>query len=352
MKLVYLSPVPWLSISQRPHFFVREALKQGIKEVIWIDPYPGRLPGFQDLIPGRHSPEPYGMVELAGLTVINVNGIIPVEPLGTIFDLVNSTRITTLCHIIDGHINGHNSILVIGKPSRFAIKLLDLFHWEKTWYDVMDNYPFFYTSLSKCSMSKLERFIAQRVNKITCSSHPLFEKFSSYNTVSVVRNAAAEYIYADANQVRNVNSYVYIGTIAAWFDWDWLIKLASKKDIQIDLYGPIKTIVPRLPKNVSMLPPIAHNEVNNVLSRYSTGLIPFKTNEITRFVDPVKFYEYSVAGMNILSTDFGEMSWHYESYLKNMIPCYRNKQGTIFFSAVEPQAEHYWSTRFSSMFYN
>ncbi|MBS4641287.1 MULTISPECIES: glycosyl transferase [Aeromonas] len=351
MKLVYLSPVPWLSISQRPHFFVREALKQGIEEVLWINPYPGRLPSFQDLIPGRHAPEPHGMVELAGLTVINVTGMIPVEPLGYIFDLVNKSKISALIQTVVKFVNGQDAMLVIAKPSRLAAKLLDIYSWHKTWYDAMDNYPSFYTSLSKRSMSKLENTIAHRVDKITCSSHPLFDKFSSYTNVSVIRNATAEYISVIGNHARNVNSYVYVGTIASWFDWEWLIKLANdNKDKQIDLYGPIKTILPKLPENVCIRPAVAHGDVGGILSRYATGLIPFKNNEITRYVDPVKFYEYAVSGMNIISTDFGEMNWHYESYLNKMKPCYKDENGTIFFSALEPEAENCWSVRFDSIF--
>ncbi|SIQ21849.1 glycosyltransferase family 1 protein [Aeromonas veronii] len=353
MKLVYLSPVPWLSISQRPHFFVREALKQGIKEVLWINPYPGRLPSFQDFIPGRHAPEPHGMPELAGLTVIKVNGVIPVEPLGLVFDLCNRAKIGTLIDIVNRFICDQEAMLIIAKPSRLAVKLLDAFCWNKTWYDVMDNYPSFYSALSKYSMYSLENFIANRVDKITCSSHPLLMKFSSYKNVSVVRNATAEYICSCDNTLKNKKDYVYVGTIASWFDWRWLIKLANdNKDKQIDLYGPIKTILPPLPENVHILPAIAHGEVCNILSQYTTGLIPFKNNEITRFVDPVKFYEYSAAGLAILSTDFGEMNWHYESYLKNLISCYKDERGTIFFPAIVPHADNYWPARFNSLFVN
>lgn len=44
MQLVYLSPLPWDSFSQRPHQFVEWFHNKHGGEVLWIDPYPTRLP--------------------------------------------------------------------------------------------------------------------------------------------------------------------------------------------------------------------------------------------------------------------------------------------------------------------
>jgi len=42
---------------------------------------------------------------------------------------------------------------------------------------------------------------------------------------------------------------------------------------------------------------------------FDIGLIPFKKNDLTASVDPIKYYEYRALGLPIISTDFGEMSF-------------------------------------------
>ena len=41
---------------------------------------------------------------------------------------------------------------------------------------------------------------------------------------------------------------------------------------------------------------------------FTVGLIPFKLNELTAAIDPIKYYEYRSLGIPVLSTHFGEMS--------------------------------------------
>jgi len=41
---------------------------------------------------------------------------------------------------------------------------------------------------------------------------------------------------------------------------------------------------------------------------FDIGIIPFKKNELTASVDPIKYYEYRALGLPVISTDFGEMT--------------------------------------------
>ncbi len=49
MRLLYFSPVYAGSYAQRPHFMVRALLDWGIESVLWVNPYPCRLPRWGDL---------------------------------------------------------------------------------------------------------------------------------------------------------------------------------------------------------------------------------------------------------------------------------------------------------------
>jgi hypothetical protein len=49
MRLIYLSPVAWNSHIQRPHQLVEWFHNETAGEVLWVDPYPTRLPLWRDL---------------------------------------------------------------------------------------------------------------------------------------------------------------------------------------------------------------------------------------------------------------------------------------------------------------
>ncbi|NLX18354.1 MAG: glycosyltransferase family 1 protein, partial [Desulfobulbus sp.] len=101
----------------------------------------------------------------------------------------------------------------------------------------------------------------------------------------------------------------YVGTMAAWFDWDWVTALAnSRADDEIRLIGPLfKSPTKRLPNNIRLLPPCKHAAALKAMLEFDVGLIPFKKNELTTSVDPIKYYEYRALALPVLSTDFGEM---------------------------------------------
>lgn len=78
-QLIYLSPVPWTSFSQRPHMFVEWYHNRTGGSVLWFEPYPTRFPHFNDLqrlrspVTGnQHNTPP------AWLTVLKPGGL-PVE---------------------------------------------------------------------------------------------------------------------------------------------------------------------------------------------------------------------------------------------------------------------------------
>jgi hypothetical protein len=47
----------------------------------------------------------------------------------------------------------------------------------------------------------------------------------------------------------------------------------------------------------------------HALRSFDVGLIPFRLNELTASVDPIKYYEYRASGLPVISTAFGEMNY-------------------------------------------
>lgn len=356
MKMVYLSPVPWSSITQRPHFFVDTALRNNVESVLWIDPYPTRFPNIGDFNPGRHAPEPVGMDLPERLSIIKPNFIVPCEPLPLIFKIINFQSINNLLQNIRNFIDS-DTLLVIGKPSLIALKIITSFEWKEKWFDAMDDFPQFYNGLSKKNMINTEAEIIHSVDMILCSSHSLLAKFSLPGKTKLVLNACSDEIER-IDSFKNNSSIVfgYIGTIAQWFNWQWVIELSKlNPDALIRIIGPIKTKIPNdLPGNIKLESAIEHTKVMSTIATFDVAIIPFLINEITNSVDPVKFYEYFLARKDIVSTAFGEMMHHQDSYVKdNSEVKYKLPSGSLFFPfssmCTFPNVPR-WKDRFQPLF--
>lgn len=313
MNLVYLSPVAWNSFSQRPHKFVEWFRDRTGGLVLWVDPYPTRLPSWKDFSRARSfdaSGQSKG--QPSWLTLIKPVAI-PIEPLpGS--GWINGMVWRPYLRQIEGFTKTDQTLLVCGKPSALAQKVLSLAPDCQTVYDAMDDFPAFYSGLSRYVMVRSELQIAQKVDLILASSSKLKSRWSSFHKdVRLVHNGldmATLWHVEPVEKSSESTVFGYVGTIASWFDWDWLLKLAeARPNDEIRLIGPVyEQPIGKLPSNIKLLPPCDHAAALNTMTQFHVGLIPFKLNALTASVDPIKYYEYRALGLPIISTNFGEMS--------------------------------------------
>ncbi|MBL0659345.1 MULTISPECIES: glycosyltransferase family protein [Aeromonas] len=353
MKLVYISPVPWCSINQRPHFFAKIAIKYGVDELLWVEPYPSRFPNFVDLLPGRHAPEPSDLENVESLEVISIGNLLPLEPIKSLFNLFNGRRINKAVSSILNFVGTDHAGIVIGKPCRLSLALLNARCWNFSCYDAMDDFPSFYNGFSRAHMVRMEANLIKEVDIIMCSSHALYDKFV-HDKKLLVLNACADGLTKEQDADKGQGHvFGYIGTIASWFDWQWVIELASLNPASsVHLFGPVKSRIPTsLPKNIFLKGAIPHSQVMSEISKFDVAIIPFIINDITKFVDPVKYYEYVLAEIPILSTNFGEMTWHHKNIQTHSDCHYSVPVGTLFFSHNHMEKDvPRWSERFSVLY--
>lgn len=314
--LIYLSPLPWSSFAQRPHKFVEWFHARTGGQVLWVDPYPTRLPTPEDFRRIKAAigiaPSPVTMAVPAWLTVLQPRAL-PIEPFpGSV--VVNRLLWKQVRREIDGFIQRPGCLLVIGKPSKMAVDILRRYPQLPSLFDVMDDFPAFYRGFSKWAMDSSERTVARLAKQITVSSTLLAHRFSECGErVSMALNACAiEVLPAiDAQRVPSA-PYVlgYVGTIAQWFDWEIVIALAlANPKMTIRLIGPVFGAIPVvLPANIELLPACSHQQAIDHMQQFSVGLIPFKRTTLTDSVDPIKYYEYRALGLPVMSTQFGEMA--------------------------------------------
>ena len=314
MQLVYLSPVTWGSFAQRPHKFVEWFHDRTGGSVIWVDPYPTRFPNWKDWRRSNlTAPISQPGVVPNWMRVLRPDSL-PIEPLPGSGWINRQLWEPKLHQIIDFSLQS-DTWLAIGKPSVFALELLKILCHCPAVYDAMDEFPAFYSGLSRLALTKRENVIAESVDTIFASSSKLKQKWEQiHKDVRLVHNGL------DLSVIKSVKYKVvsndkkvfgYLGTIAKWFDWDWLNTLAkARRNDEIRLIGPIfDKPIGKLPNNIKLLEACHHRAALSAIKNFHVGLIPFKTNSLTASVDPIKYYEYRALGLPVMSTNFGEMSF-------------------------------------------
>jgi hypothetical protein len=311
MQLVYLSPVPWDSFAQRAHMFVEWFHEASCGQVLWVDPYPTRLPSWKDLWVLREERRGGEHYVPQWLRVI-VPRYLPIEPVPA-SGLVNGVFWEQTLSEIMLFSRDAPTLIGIGKPSELALQLLLRVEGSISFYDAMDNFPAFYSGISRSALMRREIKLVERVTQVFVSSTALLKRWQRVKSnVKLIHNGLAVDVLPNIvpyKEVRPKKVFGYVGTIGEWFDWDWLIALArTRPDNLIRLIGPVFSPADRqLPSNVEILPPCAHVSALEAMTKFDVGLIPFKKNQLTDSVDPIKYYEYRALGLPVVSTRFGEM---------------------------------------------
>lgn len=331
-RLIYLAPVPLDSPSQRPHHFIEWAHARWDCEVWWVQPYPVRLPRLSDVHRLRNratAPRGVGGASTslgpawrgaAWLHVVSLPSV-PIEPLpgGRAFlHALQTARRQQLLAIMERE----DTWMAIGRPSGLAIDICDALNGRRVLYDVMDDMSQFSRGLSRRWMRQAHEAVRGQAEAVWCSADQLLRLTRGHtrNPPVLVRNGTAlppaHPPGADGvGSPRHANAPLvlgYVGTIASWFDWSALARLAAAlPQARIEIYGPHESVRPAfLPSQVQLLGAVAHAEVFGLMRHWHAGLIPFARNTLTASVDPVKYYEYRACGLPVLTTLFGEMRHH------------------------------------------
>ncbi|MBB5192456.1 glycosyltransferase involved in cell wall biosynthesis [Silvimonas terrae] len=310
MKLIYFAPVPFDSYWQRPHYMVRYLLENGFDQVTWVNPYPTRLPVLSDL--KARTGKKGGGLALAGVQVLRPRAL-PVEPL-PLMNQTNRLLWRAFLKRLTGELDRH-TVIGVGRPSRLALTALRAAPAATTTFlDVMDDFSAFYRGLSRRSMRHVEAAVAHEVQHIWCSAPGLLDKYRSMvgrQDIELVPNGydmrrlPAPLRAGDGRPVIG-----FVGSIASWFDWELVIAMAKAlPETTIRLIGPVFGHLPYpLPANIEMLGECNVDEAIGHIRQFHVGIIPFRRNQLTHSVDPIKFYEMRAMGVPVWSTDFGTMS--------------------------------------------
>ncbi|MCX2484221.1 glycosyltransferase [Pedobacter sp. MR2016-24] len=167
---------------------------------------------------------------------------------------------------------------------------------------------------------KSEEQLVKQSDLVICTSKALFIEKKSLNKNSYfVPNATDSVNSAGVNQddlhalVENLKKPIigYLGTIERRIDYELLQEVIDlNKDKTFVFAGP--TVSEHIPEtffdnpNAHMLGPIVYNEVPQMINSFDVAIIPFKKDEVSSTIFPIKLFEYLGAGKPVVATDFND----------------------------------------------
>ena len=229
----------------------------------------------------------------------------------------------------------NRDIFIFEAPSKEFVPYLELAKRKKckVVYENIDNWE---TTLGSGFFDRkiVNRFL-KKADLLVGTSVPLVDQLNQYlkeikikKNVQYLANAVDSDLFdyrrkldKPKDMVFNKKTLLYYGSLwGEWFDWDLLFSLAEDPDITINLIGDyeeIRDIVAKSPQNVVFLGSKKQSDLPNYLKYCDYAIIPFKPDEIGRFVSPLKVFEYISMNKKVLCTTLEDVCSYPNVFLSN-----------------------------------
>lgn len=182
-------------------------------------------------------------------------------------------------------------------------------------YDCADDFSCF-PSAKILRITEKERELISESDLVVATSRRLQEKIRRTRHTAVLIPNAVDYkhftkVAVIPGDISNVRHPIigYFGGIFDWFDEKLVCALAVKRPdwsfVLIGLSAKEKEFQ-NLP-NIFLLGRKPYDDIPSYLQQFDVCIIPFKVNELTLSVNPLKVYEYLAGGKPIVSTDLPEL---------------------------------------------
>lgn len=123
---------------------------------------------------------------------------------------------------------------------------------------------------------------------------------------------------------QGIKTLIYYGSLwGSWFDWDIIKNIAEKcKDAEINLigdYAGITETVREMPQNVHFLGLKKQTDLPAYLYYSDYAILPFKPDEIGKYVSPLKVFEYIAMNKPVLATELNDIIEYENVYCSNKV---------------------------------
>ncbi|WP_270578301.1 glycosyltransferase [Caldibacillus thermoamylovorans] len=304
--IVILSGVPYNSPKQRPHHFASYFSKIGYEVLyIYLFDYDKIHPDFILNIKNRE--------QLLNIFSRSQDDVFFLKDKVNKEILKRDFLTQFLNKIIE--VYGGKNVLFISAFPEWVIHLESLPDSSTLIYDCIDEWEEFIKDVDLGYTEELiynERKIASLADLVITSAKKLYIKMSYFNkNIYYLPNGVwnhdynfKEGMYLIPIDLKDIKQPIvfFMGAVAEWVDLE-IIRFAAKLRPQYSFVfvGHEKCKLPKLP-NIYFLGPKKYEELPNYLKQAKVAIIPFKVNNLTAAVTPLKYYEYLSSGTPVVTT--------------------------------------------------
>jgi glycosyltransferase involved in cell wall biosynthesis len=204
------------------------------------------------------------------------------------------------------------------------------FNEEKVVYYCVDDHASF-SGYDKKQVLQDEKELCQRSDLVITTSMVLQEAKKGWNSNTILVPHGVDFdhfsraVHEDfpcPEELKSIPSprLGFFGLIRDWVDVDLLWQVAQKRsDWHFVLIGDADSSVDlgkyRSTTNMHFLGRKKYQDLPAFCQHFDIGLIPFKVNELTHAVNPIKLREYLAAGLPVISTPMPEVKL-YERFIR------------------------------------
>jgi UDP-galactopyranose mutase len=310
-RILYLAPVEWSSVRQRPQQLASRLARHF--DVRYVDPVglrSARLADFQRIVRSAKEPKRRS----ASLPVIRPR-YVPILGHRAIDGANRRWLLRQVSRQFD--FDSEPWILWLSTPSLLAEALLDNTSPALVVYDCMDRYAAFHKGAARERIERAEASVVRRADLVFASSRSLAERLDRLHGVVLVPNG----VETGAFSVRRRSPPAwktpgpvigFYGTVGDWLDFDLLVDLARRRPQWWFVFaGPqASPDFDRLRElaNVRYLGLIDYDELPHHAAWFDVGLVPFRLNVLTRYVHPIKALEYLAIGLPVVSAPLPDLA--------------------------------------------
>lgn len=176
--------------------------------------------------------------------------------------------------------------------------------------------------VNKNLIAKLEKELTEQSDIILYTARALKEKFSGHEHTYYLPHGVDYDHFTDLKSSRKLADLKkpvigFFGMLSEWVDLplvkevarskpEWSFVFIGNSDIDLTPYRGIDNLI--------FWGPVPYQELPSVAQEFDIGMIPFKVNQLTKAVNPLKFLEYASLGLPVISTELPELR-QYENHV-------------------------------------
>lgn len=168
------------------------------------------------------------------------------------------------------------------------------------------------------------KLLIENADLLTATAKPLLEQLKMYTNrfevnkkIIYAPNAVDDELFNPHKEyteptdlVKGSQTLLYYGSLwGDWFDWELIYDLANNNpEITINLIGDDSSVDKKeKPKNVYFLGIKKQSELPAYLKYSDYAILPFKADNIGRYVSPLKIFEYIAMEKKVLATELPDI---------------------------------------------